>query len=172
MVLPLSGIKILEDIGLGVVFRDPRPDHRLVGIVGTSRNLSALQQTFYQDLVLDLERQHRTDLHAFFLQEDIQRLPLGLRTGKSVEDKSLGLRILFHHILEHGDGYLVRHQMPLLDVGLGQFAQLRPVLDVLAEHIAGGDVHQSVFLFQELCLSPFSRPRRAEKHDVDHLVDR
>ena len=67
-------------------------------------------------------------------------------TGKTVENHALGgvFGIGVEHVLKHTYHEVVGDKLPFGDVRVGNFAEFCAARDMIAEHLAGGDMVQAV----------------------------
>ena len=67
---------------------------------------------------------------------------------------------------QHGDGQLIGDEFAALHVALRLLAQLGLIADVLAEHVAGGEVEQFGVVGDRGGLGAFAGAGRAKQDDV------
>ena len=88
-----------------------------------------------------------------------QALCLGNRSWKSIQYITIGTIRLLNTINYEITGQFVRHQCALIHISFRFLSKLGSVLDICTEDITCGNVRDSVFLSNLLCLSSFSSPR-------------
>ena len=64
---------------------------------------------------------------------------------------------------------VVGNQLALINVALGCLAQLGAVLDLVAQHVARGDVLEAVLLNQFVTLGALAGAWGTENHDIPHF---
>ncbi|ETB08390.1 hypothetical protein O980_23020 [Mycobacterium avium subsp. paratuberculosis 08-8281] len=161
--LELVAVVVQQRRRLVAVHLHPVQDH-LVGVVGPAARLEPRQQ-----LVLGHpELQHRVDVGAAAFQHLVQRLGLLQRSGKPVQDETVGGVRLAEPVVDELVGQLRGHQVAGVQVALGLQPQLGPVLDVAAEQLTGGDLRDPELLGELLGLRPLARSRRPQQND-SHL---
>ena len=93
---------------------------------------------------------------------------MGRRSGKPVKDEPIGIGVAIGRILQHPDCHIVRHELALVHVGLGQRTQFGLPLDVGAKNVARGQVDKAEVVNEEGTLGAFACPGRAEEDNVAH----
>ena len=86
--------------------------------------------------------------------------------GEPVEQRARGRVGPVEALAQHADGDLVGDEFTAVHVALGEQTQLRPAAHVLAEHVAGGDVHEAGRLDETGGLGAFAGAGGAEQDDV------
>src|SRR5439155_5527198 len=120
------------------------------------------------DLEIEDERQDGGKWFASIVQFALQGLGLGDGAGEAVEQVATARSRQRLH--DHPGGDVVRHEIPNVHVRLRQPSQLRAVLDVRSEDLAGGDVLSPERLAEALRLRSLAGPGRPEEHDAQHAV--
>ena len=87
----------------------------------------------------------------------IERLGLGPRPGKAVEDGAPGGIGLVEAVEEHPDGDVVGHELAAVHVATGVAADGGALSEGRSEEVAGGDVRDPETLAQDLGLGPLPR---------------
>ena len=106
------------------------------------------------------------------LDADISHgLGLCSSAGKAVQKPALGLHLRFAKLgLHHADDDRVGHEGTLGHVLLGFLAEGSAGLDLLAQNVAGADVHNAVLLHDELALGAFARAGGAGNDDLGRIL--
>ena len=73
---------------------------------------------------------------------------------------------VFHPLAHHADGHIVRDEFAFIHVLLGKLPQVRLLLQVLAEQIAGGHVSQAQRFFESRGLRAFAYAGRPKQDKV------
>ena len=60
---------------------------------------------------------------SFLLKKLIQRLGLGLRSGKAVEYKALRFGVFVYFRLQHLDGYFIGNEISRVDIPLSELSE-------------------------------------------------
>ena len=97
-----------------------------------------------------------------FGQDFVERLGLNRRTGEPVENTPAGILVLGDVIPDHADDDLVGSQLAFADVLFHAASELRAAPDLVADHLAGRNMVDSVVLFQALGLGALAASRSAE----------
>ena len=108
---------------------------------------------------------------AALSQHLFQRLGLRYGAGETVEDDARML--LAETVVDRGED--VHHQFvgdefALVNESFGCLAQFCAVFDLVAQHITGGDVFQSVLLNQLVALGAFAGTRCTKNYDILHFL--
>jgi len=114
-----------------------------------------------QDLVVaHVDVHHEIDLDSGAAQ------CLGLRNGagKAVEDEAACAIRLRQALLDDADHDVVGDQSAAVDVGSRLQSERRTVLDRGAQHVAGGDLRDSVLLRKEARLRALAGAGHAQKY--------
>ena len=128
-------------------------------IVRASAYLTAFYQTLDQQLLIHQQVDH-DGLHVVFLEQLIQGLSLGDRTGVTVEDRTLAIgRKTGDIVLDNTEHHLVRHKVTLRDDRIDLFAQLTACSNLGAQHIARREMLYTVFLRYKCGLCALSATR-------------
>ena len=64
---------------------------------------------------------------------------------------------------------IIRDKLTLVDESLGCLAKFCFVLDFVAQHIAGRDMSQAIFLDHQIALCTLTRTRGTENNNILHL---
>ena len=105
---------------------------------------------------------HNIHLQTVSGQDFVERLGLDRRTGEPVEDTPAGILVLGDVIPDHADDDLVGSQLAFADVLFHAASELRAAPDLVADHLAGRNMVDSVVLFQALGLGALAASRSAE----------
>src|SRR3954451_1446259 len=101
------------------------------------------------------------------LQRGVERLGLLVRAWEAVEEEAVLGVGLGEPVEDHADDDLVGDQVAAVHVLLGLLAEVRAVLDGLAQHVARGDVGEREVLLEALGLGALARAGRAEQDEVE-----
>jgi len=96
-------------------------------------------------------------------QQDAQILRLGHRSRKAVEHEAVPAVRLLDAIRDHLQHQRIGHELAARHDRLGLLSERRAVGDILAQHVAGGEMRNTALLRQFLGLGAFAGTRRAEK---------
>ena len=138
-------VPVDERLCLGVIHHETLLDRFLI-IIGTATLLSAQDETLHQLILGHVEFDHRGHLVATLAEHLLQRLSLRDGTGEAIEDHPL---VIAERVVDSGQDahhQIVGDQLSLVDVAGGSLAQLRALLYLSPQHIAGGDVVQTILL--------------------------
>ena len=123
-----------------------------------------------QLLEAQVEHRHRGDAAAQLGQRGVERLGLGERARKAVQDEpalGVGLR---QPLADHADDDVVGHEVAAGHDLLGHQPQLGAVPNGLAQHVAGGDVGEPVLRRNARSLGALAGAGRAHEDQVErHL---
>src|SRR3954454_21138128 len=87
-----------------------------------------------------VDEQRRSEPAVDLPQRVVERLGLLVGPREAVEQEPVGGVLLAEAVEDHGDDELVGHEIAAVHVRLGLLAEIRLVLDGLAQHVAGRDV--------------------------------
>ena len=122
--------------------------------------------------LVDLELDHAVELEAALGQQAVERLRLRHRAREAVEhEAALGVRLI-DAVGDDRHHHLVGNQFAAIHDGLGAQADRRAGRDRGAQHVAGRELNDAVFLDQALRLRALPRPRRAEQDQSHRLRPR
>ena len=125
----------------------------LLVVVRTTRLLSALYQPFHQLVLRNVELYHRSHVVSAFGKHCLESLSLRYGARESVEDYTLMLlaeavvntcKNVYHQ--------RVRYELSVVNVSLGCLAQLRAVLYLIAQHVTGRNMVESILLDHQVTL--------------------
>src|SRR6266540_1090661 len=128
--------------------------------------LDSLQQLAFVHLELD----HRVELHILRIEHAVERLGLGNGARKTVQDEALGRVRLLDPVGHDGHYDVVGAEVAARHDGFSLAADRRAGLDRGAQHVAGRELHDAMFLDQALRLRAFAGTRGAE-HDEPHGLE-
>src|SRR5215211_324036 len=117
-------------------------------------------------LLRDLDQQRRGHLAMELSHLRFERLRLGHRPGKAVEDEPVGGLLLLQPLRDHADDHLVGGQVAPVHVLLRLLADLGALLDGGAEDVAGRVIGEAEVLLKALPLGPLPAARRPEQNEV------
>ena len=95
-------------------------------------------------------------------QDFVELLGLNRGAGEAVENAAGGVHVLGDIVFDHADYDLVGSQSPGLDAGFHALSQFRTPANLVADHLARGNVIDSVVFLQTLGLRAFAATRSAE----------
>ena len=105
---------------------------------------------------------HHIDLQAVSGKDFVELLGLNRGAGKAVENAAGGVHVPGDIVVDHADYDLIGSQLPGLDVGFHALSQFRTPANLVTDHLARGNVIDSVVFLQALCLRAFAATRSAE----------
>ena len=122
--------------------------------------------------LVDPELDHRVEAEPLVRQGPIQCFRLRHGTGKSVEDETFGGVRLPDAVGDDRNHDVVGDQLATRHDVLGLLADRAARLHGGAQHVAGGELHDPVFIDQALRLRAFAGPRRAEQYQPHRVSPR
>ena len=96
-------------------------------------------------------------------QQNLQVLRLCHGPRKTVEHEAVPAIRLLDAIRDHLEHQRIRHKLPARHDGLGLLSQRRAIGDILAQHVARGEMRNAAFLGELLALSALAGARRTEE---------
>jgi hypothetical protein len=135
----------------------------VLGVVGTTLDLGALEQPLDDLLGIDGQDDHRVERVPGERDHPVELLDLGDRARVAVEQEAGSGVVLVDPVADHPVGDLVGHVLPGVHVALGLEAERGPPRDVGAEDVAGRDGRDPEVLSHELRLGPL--PCTGGAHD-------
>lgn len=137
-------------------------------VVGTAAGLTAVDETFHQHFVGHTEFEHGVHLRSALSEHLFEGFGLGDGAGKTVEDDTgfLGEGIVGGG--EDVDHEFIGDELTVVDVAFGGATQFGVGLDFGAQHVAGGDVVETVFFNQNIALGAFARTGGTEDDEILH----
>ena len=143
----------------------------LLIVVGTTALLATQQEALHQLVLGDIELNHRCHLVAAFREHLLQGLGLRDGAGEAIEDDALVLAS--EGIIDGSQDVnhqLIGDELALVDEALGCLTKFRAVLDLVAEHIARGDMTETVFLNHHVALRSLAGTGSTENNDILHCI--
>ena len=131
--------------------------YRLFVVVGATALFASLDETGHQFVLWHVELYHRSHRVSALGKHRLQGFCLRDGAGESVEDHTCVL--LAEAVVDAGeDAYheLVGDELPLVDIAFGGLTKFCSVLYLGTQHVAGGDVPETIFLNQLVALGAFS----------------
>ena len=114
----------------------------------------------------DVDKEDVVDLLATCCEDVVEGVGLGDGAGKAIEQTAGGGVGLVEAVEQHADGDVVGDEGAFVDVGLGGTAEVGPTTQVVAKHVAAGDVGESGGVGQVLSLGPFAGAGGSEQDAV------
>ena len=124
----------------------------------TVSDADALDQLLFGNVDVD----HDVDLKTVSGEDFVELLGLNRGAGKAVENTAGGVHVPGDIVVDHADYDLIGSQLPGLDVGFHALSQFRTPANLVTDHLARGNVIDSVVFLQALCLRAFAATRSAE----------
>ena len=157
---------------LAVIYVEPFFDGFEV-VVAAARFLAALYEAVDKFAFGHVEAYHYVNLRATASEHFLQCLGLLGGAWEPVENHPLLFLfgVFVEHFLQYAYHQVVGDKFAVVDVSRCNLAKLGAALDVVAQHIAGGDVEQPVMLYQVFTLSAFARTRGSENYDIVHIYN-
>src|SRR6056297_4357093 len=163
-----------ERRGLLVIFHEAGAQAFLVVVgarllPGGAGFLGPAEDTLHKGFVIDLHLYDRVEGLAVPGQKIAERVGLGQRAGKSVEDDAVA-GVALEFFLDQADDDLVGDQLAGIHDRRDLVAHFRPRRARLPKHVACRELDHPASLDQNARLRPLTGPRRAEKYDVHRLA--
>src|SRR3954453_12362979 len=137
-------------------------------VVGVAVRAHAPARETADDVLLGhVDQQRRGQPAVDLAQRVVERLGLLVRPREAVEQEAVGGVGLAQAVEDHGDDDLVRHELAAVHVRLRLLAEVRLVLDGLAEHVARRDVREREVLLQTIGLRALPGPGRPQQDEVE-----
>ena len=137
-------------------------------VVGATAGLTAVDEAFHQHFVRHTEFEHGVHLRSALSEHLFEGFGLGDGAGKTVEDDT---GLFGEGIVGGGedvDHEFIGDELTVVDVAFGGATQFGVGLDFGAQHVAGGDVVETVFFNQNITLGAFARTGGTEDDEILH----
>ncbi len=144
-----------------LAFHFRRVEHHVVGTAGAGVNTTtahALDDLF----VRYVELQHEINGHTGILHG----LRLGNSARETVQQEAFGTIGLGDTLFDQTDDDVVRDQLTCIHHSLGFQAELGARLDCGTQHVASGDLRNTVFFHDELSLGTFAGARSPQQNNA------
>src|SRR5256714_965851 len=132
-------------LGLRRVHAEP-PGDDLRRVVGQAFGAGPIEDPANELVARRFEQQHPPDRPAALGEERLEGLGLRDRPRESVEHDPGGGGEAVDELADHVDRHVVRDVLPTIHVALGELAERRRALQMVAAQIAGGEPDPAVAL--------------------------
>ncbi len=144
-----------------LAFHFRRVEHHVVGTAGTGVNATtahALDDLFVRHVEFQYEIHGNTGV--------LHGLRLGNGARETVQQEAVGAIRLGNTLFDQADDDVVRDELTCVHHGFGLEAQLGARLDRGTQHVAGGDLRNTVFFHDELSLSTLAGTRSPQQNNA------
>ena len=144
-----------------LAFHFRRVEHHVVGTAGAGVHAAtahALDDLFVRHREFQHEVHHHTGI--------LHGLRLGNGAGEAVQQEAVGAIRLRDTFFDQADDDVVGDELTCVHHGLGLEAQLGARLDRRTQHVAGGDLRNTVFFHDELSLGTFAGTRCSQQNNA------
>src|SRR5579859_8103131 len=147
---------------LFLVFGDTVADDLFVDVIGPAGGKAAVEQSFYEFVLADLEGQDDDDGGTLRVEQFVKGFGLGGGAGEAVEKEAVRQGIIVEGGADHLDDHLVRNELSFIHIALCCQPEGRLTGDLASKQIPGAEVLQAIFGDQSFRLCTLPATGRAE----------